>query len=227
MTAAPAARAAARAVRSTARGAALVLSATATGALTGAALQSLTGNRNASWIIGRAAGVSAYLLLVALVLAGLLLSHPWRTRVRRPGTAARIRVHVQLAALTLVLTAVHVVVLATDRWAGVGWPGALLPMGSSYRPAAVTLGLVGAWLGLLVGLSAAAAGRLPLRLWWPVHKVASAALVLIWAHGTLAGGDTAALRWLYVATGALVAVVAISRYGARRPRETLPGGGAR
>jgi DMSO/TMAO reductase YedYZ heme-binding membrane subunit len=128
---------------------------------------------------------------------------------------------VALSVFTLGFTVLHVVVLATDRYAGVGWWGAFVPMGASYRPAAVTLGIVGVDLALLVGLSAAVAGRLPRRAWWPLHKIAVLALVVIWAHGVLAGGDTPALLGLYLATGLLVLAVAISRYAARTPAEAV------
>jgi hypothetical protein len=187
------------------------------GVLVGIAAGSVSHNRMAPWIIGRAAGISAYLLLVALVLVGLLLSHPWRSRRRRPS----IRFHIVLSVLTLALTMLHVIVLATDRFAGVGWWGAALPMRASYRPVPVTLGLIGAWAGLLAGITATLAGHLPARAWWPIHKVAGASLLLVWLHGVLAGGDTRALRWIYLATGLLVAVVAASRYTARTPADRV------
>ena len=120
---------------------AVVASTGLTAALIGSAAKRVAGDRMAPWILGRAAGICSYLLLVVLVLTGMLLSHPWRTRVRRPNTATRIRVHVALAAFTLVFTALHVIVLATDSYAGVGWWGALLPLHASYRPVATTLGL--------------------------------------------------------------------------------------
>jgi hypothetical protein len=193
----------------------------ATGVAIAWAFRAVACNRMAPWIIGRAAGISAYLLLFALVLSGLLLSHPWRSRITRPSPVKRIRVHIALANVTLAVTVLHIVVLATDRYAGVGWWGAVLPMRASYRPAAVTLGLIGVWLGLLAGITAALAGRLPARAWWPIHKVAAAAFVLGWLHGVLAGGDTDALRWLYLGTGAVVVGVALSRYGARSPADQL------
>jgi hypothetical protein len=208
-----------RQATSTARAAAILLSAAVTGVLAGGAVRLVHGNRMAPWILGRASGLCAYLLLVALVLFGLVLSHPARTRLRRPSTATRIRIHIALALFTLLATALHVVVLATDRWAGVGWSGALVPLGAAYRPAPVTLGLIGAWVGLLAGLSAALAGRLPRRLWWPMHKVAAVSLALIWTHGVLAGSDTPALLVMYVVTGAAVMGVAASRYLARTPAE--------
>lgn len=190
------------------------------GALVGMVLHRLEGNRQAPWILGRASGICSYLLLVLLVAVGLVLSHPERARIR--GSApGRIRLHITLAVFTLAFTALHVAVLATDRWAGVGWVGAFVPMGASYRPLPVTLGLIGVWTGVLAGLTAAAAGRLPRRLWWPLHKVASVSLVLVWLHGVLAGGDTPALTGMYAITGLLVVGLAVSRYTAARAEARL------
>jgi hypothetical protein len=209
----------------------LVLGAAASGAATGALLgtgwRAVSGNHQAPWIVGRAAGISSYLLLVALVATGLVLSHPWRTGWRRPGPATRLRLHASLAAFTLAFTVLHVVVLATDRYAGVGWRGALLPLGAAYRPVPVTLGVIGLCAGALAGLTAALAGRIAARVWWPVHKVAAGALVLVWLHGVLAGSDTAALRLFYLGTGLGVAVLGVTRYLARTPADrqqwTVPG----
>ena len=208
-------------LRRTIVGLVATLSAAVTGVLMGSAIGVVEGHRMAPWMIARATGISAYLLLVLLVVLGLLLSHPSRTRIARPNPATRIRLHIVLAALTLALTIAHIVVLATDRFAGVGWRGASLPMQSAYRPVAVTLGVLGAWAGLVVGSTALLAGHLPQRLWWRVHKVAIVALLLVWLHGVLAGGDTAMLRWLYLSTGGLIAVVALSRYAARTPAEQI------
>lgn len=187
----------------------------ASGLVIGASLNEVSGNRMAPWIIGRAAGICAYVLLVIVVLLGLVLSHPGRAR-SGGSSARRIRVHIALALFTFAFTALHVAVLVSDKWAGVGWQGALLPLGATYRPLPVTLGLFGLWTGLLVGTTATLAGRLPRRLWWPLHKVAGLALTLVWLHGVLAGGDTPALLGGYIATGALVLAVALWRYNAHR-----------
>lgn len=189
--------------------------------LLGVAATSLLGNRNAPWIVGRAAGITSYLLLVSLVVLGLLLSHPWRTRFRRPLATTRIRAHVTLSVFTLVFTVLHIVVLATDSYAGVGIVGSLVPMGSTYRPVPVTLGVVGLYSGLLAGFTAAFAGRMLGRVWWPIHKVAAVSLVLVWGHGVLAGSDSPALLALYVISGALVAALAISRYVTRTPSDLV------
>jgi len=167
------------------------------------------------WLLARAGGLTSYLLLVALVCTGLVLAHPWRTRIARPTTATRLRIHAALASGTLVFTVLHVVALAVDQHAGVGWQGVLLPLASDYRPVPVTLGVIGVYAGLVAGLTASMAGRLAARIWWPVHKAAAISLVLVWAHSVLAGSDTPALLALYLGSGGVVLVLALSRYAAR------------
>jgi Ferric reductase like transmembrane component len=198
------------------------VSAGVTGALIGGTTQSVAGDRNAPWIVGRAAGLSAYILLVLLVAMGLVLSHPGRTRIRRPSSATRIRLHVSLAVFTLVLIVLHVVVLATDSYAGVGWRGSVVPFGSSYRPVPVTLGVLGLYAGLLAGVTAALSGRrLIARIWWPIHKVAVVSFLLVWAHGLYAGVDTGLLLWLYLVTGLGLVALAIWRYAAQTPADLV------
>ena len=209
-------------VKAVASGTGLVLLVTGSAALTswlvGMGITSVVGDRMAPWILGRAAGITSYLLLVALTLFGLVLSHPSRARWRRPSAATRIRAHVSLSVFTLVFTVLHIVVLATDKYAGVGWRGTFVPMASTYRPLPVTLGVIALYAGLAAGLTAALAGRISRRAWWPIHKVAIVSLVLVWAHGILAGIDTPAILTMYVVTGGLVVFVAVSRYTTRTVR---------
>ena len=185
--------------------------------LVGIAVSAIAPNKMAFWLLARAAGVSSYLLIVALVCFGLFLSHPSAARARRPSPAFRLRVHVSLAVFTLVFTVLHIVALASDRYAGVGWRGVFVPGLAAYRPLPVSLGVIGLYAGLLAGLTAATAGRFAGRAWWPIHKVAIVSLVLVWVHGVLAGSDTPALLVMYIATGALIVGLAVSRYTARTP----------
>lgn len=212
-------------VARTARAAGLALLITTSAAVTswliGVAVARVSTSREAPWIVGRAAGTTAYLLLVALVALGLVLSHPWRTRIRRPSAAARIRMHVSLSAFTFAFLVLHVLVLATDRYAGVGLRGALLPLGATYRPVPVTLGLIGTYAGLLAGVTAVMAGHVGSRIWWPIHKVAAVSLVLVWVHGVMSGSDTPMLMALYLVTGGATLVLAVSRYAARTPSDRV------
>ena len=199
------------------------LSAATTGWLVGRVTEAVAGNRNAPWIIGRAAGISAYLLMVLLVAHRARAGAPRpvpaaaaepgdpHPAARQPGDlhpcadrAARRRARDRRA------TPASAGAARSSRWA------------SSYRPAPVTLGVIGLYAGLLAGLTAGLAGhRVVSRVWWPVHKVAAGALVLVWAHGVLAGVDTPLLLWLYLLTGAAVLALACWRYVARTPRDLV------
>jgi hypothetical protein len=189
--------------------------------LIGRSVVAVSGDRNGPWILGRAAGVTSYVLLTVLVGLGLVLSHPWRTRFARPSTATRIRLHVSLAVFTLAFVLLHVVVLAADSYAGVGVKGSLVPMAATYRPLPVTLGVLGVYAGLLAGATAALAGRIAARVWWPLHKVAAISFVLVWVHGLLSGSDSKLLLGLYLATGAAVLALTLSRYVARTPGDLV------
>jgi cytochrome b561 len=194
----------------------LVAGGATVGVTVGWVVNRVSGDRMAPWILGRASGACAYLMLFGLVLFGLSLSHPLRAQRGRFATT-RMRAHVVLALLTFGFIVLHVVALATDAYAGVGWWGAAMPWGAQYRPLPVTLGVLGVWLGLLAGGSAALAGRLPRRIWWPVHKVAALTFVLVWLHGVFAGSDTKVLLGMYVGTGLLVLGAVVDRYVRRRP----------
>lgn len=170
-------------------------------------------NRMLPWILGRSLGIAAYLSLVALVAMGFWYRHPWRPRRRHlihPG--AVLRGHVALAVTTGALVLGHVLVLASDSFAGVGWIGALVPGQARYRPAAVALGIVGLYAGIVVVATVLLAGSVARRVWLSVHRVAGLSLVLVWLHGVLAGTDTVALRSLYAGTGVVVLALAVTRY---------------
>ena len=156
-------------------------------------------------------------------LAGPAARPPSPRLLAAPAHGTRIRTHVALAVGTLVFTVLHIVVLATDEYAGVGWAG-LLPLGSSYRPVPVTLGVLGLWAGLAAGVTAAAAGRWAARVWRPVHRVSAVALALVWAHGFLAGSDSAAWAAWYAISGGAVLALFVWRHSAA-PAAALVGAG--
>ena len=176
------------------------------------------------WVLGRGLGIAGYLCLVALTAAGLWLRHPWRIRWRRPAVEAQLRLHAVLAALTLALVVGHIVALVLDSYAGVGLTGAVAPGAASYRPFATALGTVAVYLGLLVGGSAALAGRLVGRAWLPVHRLAVGVLSLVWLHAVLAGSDATRLAPLYLATGGGLVALAVTRRLAASPAPEALGG---
>lgn len=169
-------------------------------------------NRMLPWILGRSLGLASYLALTALVALGIWLRHPWRQRLWSPRPESLLRAHVVLAACTVVLLAGHLVSIALDHYAGVGWTGAFIPWGSNYRSTAVALGTVALYGIVLVGGTAALAGSIGKRVWFPIHSVSATVFCLCLAHGALAGSDSHTLRWVYVVTGGAVAVVQTTRW---------------
>ena len=176
-------------------------------------------NRMLPWILGRSLGIASYLALVGLVSLGLWFRHPWRAwRRQRIHPESVLRAHVALAVATGALVLGHVLALAADRYAGVGWVGAVVPGQAHYRPEAVALGIVGLYGGIVVVATVLLAGSVARRIWLPVHRLAALSLGAVWFHGVLAGSDTVTLRALYLATGALVLTLAVTRGLARSPQ---------
>jgi len=175
------------------------------------AFYSTVDNRNFPWITGRALGLAGYLALTALVALGLWMRHPWRYRLRVGHAESSVRAHAALGMATVALIVGHLVFLATDRYAGVGWLGAIVPGMSHYRTMAVGLGVGAFELLLLIAVTARLAGRRGTRHWRAIHRLATVVFVMTWFHGVLAGTDTAALRPLYVGSGTLIAFLVASR----------------
>lgn len=177
------------------------------------ALENVQSASAPKWILGRSTGLATYMLLYFLTVIGLLLSHPRRAQWHRPSAITRIRIHVSLATFTLVFLLSHIIVLASDSYAGVGIIGTLLPFTAHYRPFAVSLGILAVWSGLLSGITAGmASARSVLRIWWPIHKVAIIAFTLTWLHAVLAGTDTHQLTYFYSISGGSIVVLAMWRY---------------
>ncbi len=176
------------------------------------------------WLTGRALGIAAYLALTALVMLGVWMRHPWRLRYPLLHAETRLRLHVTLATATVALVAGHLVVLASDRYAGVGCVGAFVPFRATYRPTAVALGVIAMLLMVVVFATARTAGRPGSRHWLVYHRLAAGNYFLVWFHGVMAGTDTAALRVVYVTTGAGVAVLVVTRYALVRRRTSRPEG---
>lgn len=203
-----------------ANAAAVVTSAVAVGWATGWVAIHVAGAEHPKWLLARVSGVAALLMITALVVLGLLLAHPRGTVLRSLPRATLLRIHVGLAAFAAVFTALHVVVLALDEYAGVGWAGVLLPLGAEYRPLPVTLGWLALYAGLAAGLTARFAGQLG-RIWFPLHRVTIVTYAVVWGHGIWTGSDTGVLLPLYAGSALLVITAAVSRYVVAPVRTSL------
>ena len=173
------------------------------------------------WLGARAAGLTALVLLAFQVAVGLILSHPtnkatWKLSKRL------FPWHEHAWVFTVVFVGIHVVALAADRFAKVGWIGAFVPGLSEYRTVPVALGTLALYSLLITGLTARITRLLPTGWWLKLHRLSLVVLMLAWSHGLLAGTDSEALRPIYLLTFASVAGAAAYRYWvARAARPTF------
>lgn len=156
------------------------------------------------WILARASGLTAYVLITTSMLAGLVLkSRPFGRALK---AASVIDIHRFLALLALGAIALHATALALDSTVHLGVAGLLVPGHSSYRPLWTALGIVAAYLALLIWISFPLRKRIGRRAWRSLHWGTYSVFMLATAHGLMAGSDSAR-PWafdLYLSTTAAV-----------------------
>jgi methionine sulfoxide reductase heme-binding subunit len=149
------------------------------------------------WYLARASGLAAMVLFSLATVFGALGS------VRRTDAERRIvwqYLHRAAAASGLLLVVGHVTAIVLDAKSGVSLQAVVVPLASGYRPVAVALGTVAAYLFVFVALLGAARGRLAASqrataAWRGLHATAYLAWGLGVLHGFLAGIDSGA-RWV-------------------------------
>lgn len=168
------------------------------------------------WITSRAAGVTAFLALSLDVALGLLLSTGVADRVIP--RARSLEAHRWLSAATLAMTAAHAVALLGDRFIRFDVLDLTIPFLSAYRPFAVGLGLVAAYVALAVHQSFAWRKRLGVKVWRSLHYASFAAYAAALLHGLLAGTDARALSVLYLASSVVIGTLVLYRVASARGR---------
>jgi predicted ferric reductase len=177
-------------------------------------------NQQIWWYLARASGMVAVVLLVASLVLGVLLS----TRALKPvDSPAWLReMHRWVSMLAVVATGTHLAGLVADSYAHFGWREILVPGASSWKPTAVTVGVIALYLLALVWVSSLFMKRLPRRLWRGIHYLSYALVWTAVVHAGLAGTDVSnrvyqvlALLLTVMATTAAVVRVVLGRSAAR------------
>jgi predicted ferric reductase len=141
------------------------------------------------WYVARATGIVAWALVACSVVSGLLFS----TRILqgRPRPAWILDLHRMLAGTAVVFTGLHVAGIVADTYVHFSAADVLVPFASSWRPGAVALGVVAAYLLTAIEATSLAMKRMPRRVWKNVHL---SSYVLFWVatfHLLTAGSDSA------------------------------------
>lgn len=182
-------------------------------------------NEQTWWYVARAGGITAWALVAAVTLWGLVLS----TRIAKGKVtpAWLLDLHRYLGGLAAVFTGVHVGGLVADSYVTFTAADVLVPFASDWKPGAVAAGVVSMHLLAAVEGTSLLQKKLPRRWWRRVHGLSLPLYLLASVHTIAAGTDTGhpALRLAVVAS--LIAfmfliayrgVIAISPLGAAASR---------
>jgi sulfoxide reductase heme-binding subunit YedZ len=149
--------------------------------------------RSIWWLISRASGVVAFVLISLAVLMGLAMAA--RT-LRRPGLKRTVvRLHEQVALTALGAIAVHGLSLLGDGWLRPGLRGIAIPFAMSYRPSFTGAGIIAGYLFVLVGPTFYLRRRIGAVRWRKLHRLSLFVWALSVVH-TLGGGSDAPRLWL-------------------------------
>ena len=176
---------------------------------------SLTSDSLLSWHIARSAGLTSYILFTASTLWGLFLT----TRVIKdwtPGTVSLL-LHATASWLAVGLMVVHVGMLLFDKYYTYTIVDLFVPFIGPYRPFAVGLGILAAWLTVAITISFSLRKLIGQRAWRLLHYTSYLAFALITVHGVLAGTDMTKPGMWVVIGGFAALIVGLLMWRIQRP----------
>lgn len=139
------------------------------------------------WLLARASGFAAYIMLTLSVLAGLAVkSRPFRNIA----PAVQTDTHRAFALAGLAMLVMHGLALVLDQTVRLPLYALVVPFMSTYRPAAVAFGVLAAELMTLVYWSFSLRRRIGARAWRRLHWLTYAVFLGATIHGLTAGTDT-------------------------------------
>lgn len=161
------------------------------------------------WYTTRGAGAVSLILLSSVVVLGILST----LRVESPSWPRFLTtgLHRNIALMTLVFLALHVVTAVVDPFTHLGWTAALVPFSSYYRTFWLGLGAIAMELVAAIVLTSLVRGLLGHAAWRAVHWLTYAAWPVGVIHGLGTGTDSTS-AWLLAITAGCVAAVGMSVY---------------
>jgi hypothetical protein len=123
-----------------------------------------------TWILLRAAGIGAYIMLFLSVAWGLVSTTG--ALGRRISKASATTVHQFMSTCGLFLIAVHVGVVLVDSFMPFSLTDVTIPMASSYRPVAIALGILAMYASVFVIVASWLRKRIGTTWWRRTHLLA-------------------------------------------------------
>ena len=140
------------------------------------------------WYATRGAGAVSFILLSSVVTLGILSARRWRTAAWP--RFLTVGLHRNLALLSVVFLALHIVTAVVDPYTSLGWFAALVPFSSYYRTFWLGLGVVAVDLFAALILTSLLRQTIGPRTWRLVHWVAYGCWPVALAHGLGTGTDS-------------------------------------
>jgi methionine sulfoxide reductase heme-binding subunit len=168
------------------------------------------------WITSRAAGIVSLVVASLAVSVGLMMSLRM-LRARRPELLA---LHEVLSLATLVALAVHGLALLGDGVLSPSLGDIAVPFAWSYKTAWTSIGIIGGWALVILGLSYYARQAIGSSRWRKLHRLTALAWIAGIVH-TLGEGTDAGQIW-FLAMLAIVAIPAIALLAVRHLTDDAP-----
>jgi len=159
------------------------------------------------WYTTRGAGAVTLILLSVVVILGILST--LRVQSDRWPRFLTTGLHRNLALMTLVFLALHIVTAVVDPYTNLGWAAAFIPFSSYYRTLWLGLGVISFELLLAIVVTSLVRSFIGHRAWRLIHWLTYAAWPVGVAHGMGTGTDTWS-AWMLGITAACVAGVGMA-----------------
>jgi sulfoxide reductase heme-binding subunit YedZ len=159
------------------------------------------------WYTTRGAGAVTLILLTCVVVLGILSTLRLQSEVWPRFLTTSL--HRNLALMTIVFLALHVVTAVVDPFTNLGWAAALIPFSSYCRTFWLGLGVISFELLLAIVMTSVLRGYIGHRTWRAVHWLTYAAWPVGVLHGLGTGTDTWS-AWMLAITAGCVAAVGIA-----------------
>ncbi len=171
------------------------------------------------WLIARATGLLAFVLVSATVVAGLVLKGRPLPSLRPAGVTD---VHRFLSLVSLMAVALHGIALVLDSTVEISLQALVVPGLVPYRPLWTGVGVAAAELMLLIHLSFRYRKRIGVKNWRRLHYATYLVFVGAALHGLLSGTDSARPWALAGYVAAIAAVVGLTAWRVTTPARRPP-----
>ncbi len=159
-----------------------------------------TNSVHTTWYITRAAGWVGYFLLWFSMVWGLAIPTKFFERVISPTFAVDFHEYLSLLAIGFVI--LHVSVLLFDQFLPFTLTQIFIPFLSTYRPIWVGLGVIGAYLSVLVTITFYLRKRIGQKRFKAIHLLSLVGYLGVVLHAFFAGSDSSlgAVQLVYLST---------------------------